>query len=137
MNILGLFHALSPEAVETMDSDLKEAKASCQRQHGILVELRNDMKQLGADKDNLIKQLGESIMEAATKDQQLGGSIEYGSELQQKLSDATRRADDLKASREGLVLRVNTQQEEIDQHVRREATLKGQITKLKKKLEAR
>jgi chromosome segregation ATPase len=131
MNILGLFHALSPELVQKMDSDLKESQAACERQHKTLVSLGTALKQLYADKDELTKHLGESIS--------------YGCELQQKVSDATRRAGDaillganLRKLLDAAEEEVETQRRKVNEvsefHARRESTLKGQITKLKKRL---
>lgn len=134
MNILGLFHAVSPETVQKMDSDLKESQAACERQHTTLVLLGHDLKQLGADKDDLTRQLGESIMEAATKDQRLTESIKYGIGLQQRVSDATRRAGEAILQGAELRQQLDARDIEFDVYVRKIGTLKGQITKLKKRL---
>lgn len=141
---LAFFHVLLPERVQEMDDDLKEAKSACERQQTVLSGLREEVKQLGADKDQLNQQLGESIMEAATKDQRLGESIEYGCKLQRLVSDATFAKTDLtkqlravQAERAILDGLLEAHEQESALYVRTIATLRGQITKLKKKLESK
>jgi chromosome segregation ATPase len=103
-----------------MDSDLKESQAACERQHKTLVSLGTELKQLYADKDELTKHLGESIS--------------YGCELQQKVSDATRRAGDAILLGAELRQQLEDRTTAFDFHARQISTLKGQITKLKKRL---
>lgn len=110
MNVLGLFHTLSPETVQKMDSDLSEAKAACERQH-------------------------DDLETAKTR---LTESITYGCELQRRVSDATLAGTNLRklltaAEAELESVRILLAAENSFR-VRREATLKGQITKLKKRL---